>query len=130
MQEEEERLIKLNRMAENGGASTQLKGIKKGDNNNNINNNKNNGNDNQKVPFYKLFAFADKQDAVLMIVGTISAIGSGLAHPFMTLIFGHLINSFGSSDRSHVVHEVSKVIKPALLHDLSFSFFFVVGLIN
>ncbi|KAK9224004.1 hypothetical protein WN944_012453 [Citrus x changshan-huyou] len=96
-------------MAENGGASTQLKGIKKGDNNNNINNNKNNGNDNQKVPFYKLFAFADKQDAVLMIVGTISAIGSGLAHPFMTLIFGHLINSFGSSDRSHVVHEVSKV---------------------
>lgn len=102
-------MIKLNRMAENGGASTQLKGIKKGDNNNNINNNKNDGNDNQKVPFYKLFAFADKQDAVLMIVGTISAIGSGLAHPFMTLIFGHLINSFGSSDRSHVVHEVSKV---------------------
>lgn len=122
--QEEERFIKLNRMAENGGASSQLKGIKQGDNNNNINtnNNKNNGNDNQKVAFYKLFAFADKQDAVLMIVGTISAIGSGLAHPFMTLIFGHLINSFGSSDRSHVVHEVSKVIKPALLHHLSFFF--------
>lgn len=107
-------MIKLNRMAENGGASTQLEGIKEGDdnnNNNNINDNKNNnnGNDNQKVAFYKLFAFADKQDAVLMIVGTISAIGSGLAHPFMTLIFGHLINSFGFSDRSHVVHEVSKV---------------------
>lgn len=118
-------MIKLNKMAENGEASTQLKGIKNGDNKNN--NNNNNGNDNQKVAFYKLFAFADKQDAVLMIVGTISAIGSGLSQPFMTIIFGHLINSFGSSDQSHVVHEVSKVIKPAVLHDLSFFFFFWVN---
>ncbi|XP_043690434.1 ABC transporter B family member 9-like [Telopea speciosissima] len=45
-----------------------------------------------------------------MIVGTICAIGSGLAMPFMTLIFGQLINSFASTtDNSQVVQTVSKV---------------------
>lgn len=68
-----------------------------------------NGED-QKVAFHKLFTFADRLDVVLMIVGTLSAIGNGLAQPLMTLIFGQLINSFGSSDRSNVVKEVSKVI--------------------
>ncbi|XP_002519757.2 ABC transporter B family member 9 [Ricinus communis] len=64
---------------------------------------------NQKVPIYKLFAFADRLDMVLMIVGTVSAIGNGLAQPLMTLLFGQLINSFGTTDPSNVVHEVSKL---------------------
>ncbi|OVA18948.1 ABC transporter [Macleaya cordata] len=64
----------------------------------------------QKVSFYKLFTFADRLDVILMSIGTICAIGNGLAQPLMTLIFGQLINSFGASDRSHVVHEVSKVV--------------------
>lgn len=68
-----------------------------------------NGADDQKVQFYKLFSFADRLDVVLMIVGTIGAIANGLAQPLMTLIFGQLINSFGSSDQSNVVHDVSKV---------------------
>ncbi|KAL2475097.1 ABC transporter B family member 9 [Abeliophyllum distichum] len=63
----------------------------------------------QKVPFYKLFYYSDKLDIVLIIVGTISAIGNGLTQPIMTLIFGQIINSFGGTDSSHVVHEVSKV---------------------
>ncbi|KAL2473720.1 ABC transporter B family member 9 [Forsythia ovata] len=65
--------------------------------------------DDEKVPFYKLFAFADRVDVVLMIVGSISAVGNGLAQPIMTLIFGQLINSFAGTDQKHVVREVSKI---------------------
>ncbi|XP_059664692.1 ABC transporter B family member 9 isoform X1 [Cornus florida] len=63
----------------------------------------------QKVPFYRLFAFADRLDIALMIVGGVCAAGAGLAMPFMTLIFGELVNSFGSSDPKHVVHVVSQI---------------------
>ena len=63
----------------------------------------------QKVSFYKLFTFADRLDVLLMVVGSICAVGNGLSQPLMTLIFGQLINSFGSSDQSHVIDEVSKV---------------------
>lgn len=65
--------------------------------------------DDQKVPFYKLFSFADRLDIVLVTVGAISAIANGMTQPLMTLIFGQLINSFGATDPSHVVKEVSKV---------------------
>ena len=67
-------------------------------------------NGDQKVAFYRLFSFADRLDIMLMIVGMVSAIVTGMAQPMMTLIFGNVINSFGSTtDRSLVVHEVSKV---------------------
>lgn len=75
--------------------------------------NSNNGGNNKeldKVPFYKMFSFADRWDLILMIVGSISAIANGIAPPLMTLILGQIINSFGISSREHVVHEVSKVI--------------------
>ncbi|KAF3967837.1 hypothetical protein CMV_008211 [Castanea mollissima] len=65
--------------------------------------------ENQRVPFHKLFSFADRLDVILMILGTIGAIANGLSQPLMTLIFGQLINSFGSSDQSNVVKQVSKV---------------------
>lgn len=64
---------------------------------------------NQKVPFYKLFNFADRLDVTLMIIGTISAVANGLSQPLMTLIFGKLINAFGGSDPSAIVKQVSKV---------------------
>lgn len=73
------------------------------------NNNNKNGGDDQKVSFYKLFTFADRLDAVLMTVGSISAVANGLSQPIMTLIFGQMINSFGSSDQSDVVRRVAKV---------------------
>ncbi|KAK2993902.1 hypothetical protein RJ640_012776 [Escallonia rubra] len=63
----------------------------------------------EKVPIYKLFAFADRLDIVLMIVGTLGAIGNGLTQPIMTVIFGQLINSFGTSNDSEVIHEISEV---------------------
>ncbi|CAA0808893.1 ABC transporter B family member 11 [Striga hermonthica] len=62
------------------------------------------------IPFYKLFTFADSRDKILMIVGTIGAIGSGLAQPLMTLIFGELIDVFGKANKDSIVSEVSKVV--------------------
>ncbi|CAL9225482.1 unnamed protein product [Arabidopsis halleri] len=59
----------------------------------------------EKVSFYKLFSFADKNDVVLMTVGTISAVANGLTQPLLTLLFGQLINAFGSSE---IFQEVSK----------------------
>ncbi|KAK6124138.1 hypothetical protein DH2020_042111 [Rehmannia glutinosa] len=71
--------------------------------------------DDQKVAFYKLFSFADKLDVALIAIGTLSAMANGVSQPLMTLIFGQLINSFGGTDRSHVVHEVSKAAKAVQL---------------
>ncbi|EFH46332.1 P-glycoprotein 9 [Arabidopsis lyrata subsp. lyrata] len=70
---------------------------------------KKNDGGNQKVSFFKLFSFADKTDVVLMTVGTIAAMGNGLTQPLMTLIFGQLINAFGTTDPDHMVREVWKV---------------------
>lgn len=64
----------------------------------------------ETVPFYKLFAFADSTDILLMVVGTIGAIGNGMGLPLMTLLFGEMINSFGDNqNNTNVVSEVSKV---------------------
>ncbi|KAK6239564.1 hypothetical protein QUC31_005033 [Theobroma cacao] len=62
------------------------------------------------VPFYKLFAFADPTDILLMIVGTIGAIGNGLSMPLMTILFGELTDSFGENQNNNeVVDVVSEV---------------------
>ncbi|KAK3008816.1 hypothetical protein RJ639_013662 [Escallonia herrerae] len=62
------------------------------------------------ISFYKLFSFADSTDYVLMFIGTITAIGSGMCLPFMTVVFGDLVNVFGGTvDTKELVHEVSKV---------------------
>ena len=62
------------------------------------------------VPFHKLFYFADSLDYLLMSVGTISAIGNGICMPFMTIILGDVINSFGGAGNTKgVVDAVSEV---------------------
>jgi ATP-binding cassette subfamily B (MDR/TAP) protein 1 len=63
------------------------------------------------IPFLKIFSFADSTDTALMIVGTIGAIGSGLGMPLMTILFGQLINTFGSNQNNtnDIVHSISKV---------------------
>lgn len=75
--------------------------------------NKNNEADSENIaPYRKLFTFADSTDRVLMIIGTITAIGNGIAMPLQTLIFGELIDAFGGNqDDKDIVHQVSKVIK-------------------
>ncbi|KAF7145062.1 hypothetical protein RHSIM_Rhsim04G0241300 [Rhododendron simsii] len=67
-----------------------------------------NGKVDRKVAFYRLFSFADRVDIGLMMVGAVSGLANGLAQPLMMLVFGGLINSFGFSPPSQVVHEVSK----------------------
>ncbi|MBA0854373.1 hypothetical protein Goshw_029661, partial [Gossypium schwendimanii] len=62
------------------------------------------------VPFYKLFAFADSRDTLLMIVGTIGAVGNGICMPLMTILFGDLIDAFGENQNDdRVVDVVSRV---------------------
>ncbi|XP_031111349.1 ABC transporter B family member 4-like [Ipomoea triloba] len=62
------------------------------------------------APFYKLFSFADSTDILLMIVGTIAAVGNGLSLPLMTVLFGDVTDAFGQNQGDKdVVHAVSKV---------------------
>ncbi|WCJ22614.1 ABC transporter B family member 11 [Euphorbia peplus] len=61
------------------------------------------------VPFYRLFSFADSKDIMLMIIGTIGAIGNGGSMPLMTVLLGDTIDAFGGSQNDNVVDVVSKV---------------------
>jgi ATP-binding cassette, subfamily B (MDR/TAP), member 1 len=67
---------------------------------------KNENKKDEKMPFYKLFAFSDGYDKPLMFVGCVAAIANGLAMPLMTIIFGQLIDVFGGTK---IDYEVSKV---------------------
>lgn len=68
------------------------------------------GAEDQSVPLFKLFSFADRLDIALMIIGTGAAVANGLTQPLMSIIFGELINSFAKADQSDVVHTVSEVL--------------------
>lgn len=62
------------------------------------------------VPFHKLFAFADSFDIILMILGTIGAVGNGLGFPIMTILFGDVIDVFGQNQNStDVSDKIAKV---------------------
>lgn len=64
----------------------------------------------KRVPFYKLFSFADSTDKTLMIIGSIAAIGNGVCMPLMTVIFGDLVDAFGENQNpKEIVHVVSQV---------------------
>lgn len=86
---------------------------------------KSGGDQNAKtVPFLKLFSFADFTDVVLMIVGTLGAIGNGLGMPLLTVFFGEMINVIGSNQNSKgVIQAVSKVKRhaPQLARSISMS---------
>ncbi|CAI5996599.1 unnamed protein product [Closterium sp. NIES-65] len=49
------------------------------------------------VYYWQLFKFADKWDILLMIVGSVSAVGLGMAMPMISLLFGELTNAFGQN---------------------------------
>ncbi|XP_004234243.1 ABC transporter B family member 9 [Solanum lycopersicum] len=63
----------------------------------------------EKIPFYKLFAFADRNDIILMLFGILGAIASGVSKPLMSLMFGDLIDSYGTSDQSNILDKVSRI---------------------
>ncbi|CAO2203277.1 unnamed protein product [Urochloa humidicola] len=63
-----------------------------------------------RVRFHKLFAFADSTDVALMLLGALGAVANGAAMPFMTVLFGNLIDAFGGAMSIHeVVDRVSNV---------------------
>ncbi|CAH2057688.1 unnamed protein product [Thlaspi arvense] len=74
------------------------------------NNNEDHDEKTKTVPFYKLFAFADSFDFLLMILGTLGSIGNGLGFPIMTILFGDLVDAFGQNQsNTNVADGVSKV---------------------
>ncbi|KAG2407376.1 hypothetical protein LR48_Vigan01g291200 [Vigna angularis] len=65
---------------------------------------------NKTVPFHKLFSFARPWDCFLMLVGSISAVSTGISSCLMAILVGGMIDAFGGhADDKQVVHEVSKV---------------------
>ncbi|VFQ60302.1 unnamed protein product [Cuscuta campestris] len=63
----------------------------------------------QKVAFHRLFSFADRLDMALMFVGTVGAVVYGVTQPLTTVIFGKLINSFGTVASPRVVPVISQL---------------------
>ncbi|KAG2490598.1 hypothetical protein HYH03_010991 [Edaphochlamys debaryana] len=62
------------------------------------------------VPFLKLFSTADKWDILLMVLGTIGAIGNGTLLPLFAIFFGDFTDAFGSDTTSpDFVDKVSKI---------------------
>lgn len=64
-----------------------------------------------KVPFLKLFSFADFYDYVLMAIGSLGACAHGASVPVFFIFFGKLINIIGIAYLfpASVSHEVAKV---------------------
>jgi ATP-binding cassette subfamily B (MDR/TAP) protein 1 len=68
-----------------------------------------------KVPFLKLFSFADRWDCVLMAVGSLGACAHGASVPVFFIFFGKLINIIGLAYLfpTTVSGRVAKVTAPA-----------------
>lgn len=64
----------------------------------------------QTIPLYKLFGFADQFDVVLMVVGSVAAVGNGIMQPLWTLLMAQMIDSFATADSATVLRQVSKVL--------------------
>lgn len=62
-----------------------------------------------RVKFHELFKYADSTDMVLMLVGTVSAVASGMSQVIMMIIFGQVIAAFGDATRETLLNRVNKV---------------------
>jgi ATP-binding cassette subfamily B (MDR/TAP) protein 1 len=62
-----------------------------------------------KAPFHDLFRNADATDMVLMLVGTVSALASGMSQVVMAIIFGQMVDAFGGATPSTILPRVNKV---------------------
>ncbi|KAH9620347.1 hypothetical protein KSS87_015950, partial [Heliosperma pusillum] len=54
----------------------------------------------KKVPFYKLFSFADSTDKALMGIGCVAAVANGVSMPLMAILLGDLIDAFGHNQNT------------------------------
>ena len=73
----------------------------------------------ESAPSSSIFSVADSTDKVLMLVGTVGAIGHGLSVPLMALIFGSLVNAFEQSHTKNTVPMVSEVCSTSPLSHIS-----------
>uniref|UniRef100_A0A453NB59 Uncharacterized protein n=1 Tax=Aegilops tauschii subsp. strangulata TaxID=200361 RepID=A0A453NB59_AEGTS len=64
----------------------------------------------KKVSLLGMFRYADSLDVLLMVVGSLGAVGNGVAGSLMLVVFGDAINSFGESTTSTVLPAVTKVV--------------------
>jgi hypothetical protein len=62
-----------------------------------------------KAPFHDMFKNTDVTDMVLMLVGTVAAVGSGMSQVVMTIIFGRMIDAFGGATPDTILPRVNKV---------------------
>ena len=63
----------------------------------------------KRVSFTGMFQYADTMDLLLMLVGTLAAMGNGVTQPLMTVLLGDVINAFGGATTGNVLHRVNKV---------------------
>lgn len=47
------------------------------------------------LPLYSIFSFADALDCLLILVGTLGAVGTGLVLPIYLLLFIRVVNEIG-----------------------------------
>ncbi|KAI3888344.1 hypothetical protein MKX03_003096 [Papaver bracteatum] len=59
------------------------------------------------LPYYKLFSFADRYDILMMFIGTVSSIGSGLGLPLLVPMLGQVVDSIGRFENSNLVNEIA-----------------------
>jgi ATP-binding cassette subfamily B (MDR/TAP) protein 1 len=63
-----------------------------------------------RVPFHRLFAFANRTDAALMLLGAVGAMVNGVGMPLMAVLFGDLVDAFSGALSIHqVVNRISLV---------------------
>lgn len=63
-----------------------------------------------KVSFHDLFKNADAADVVLMLVGTVAALASGMSQVVMSIIFGRMVDAFGGATTDTILPRVDKVV--------------------
>ncbi|POM79423.1 Multidrug resistance protein ABC Superfamily [Phytophthora palmivora] len=64
----------------------------------------------RQVPLLELFSFADATDKLLMAVGTVGALGAGVLRPLMVVLWGNVINSFGSASAQESNDDISSSV--------------------
>ena len=62
-----------------------------------------------RVKFHELFKYADSTDMVLMLVGVVSAVASGVSQAIMMIIFAQVITDFGDGTPETILHRSNKV---------------------
>ncbi|XP_028213387.1 ABC transporter B family member 15-like [Glycine soja] len=68
-------------------------------------------NENGSIGFGSIFMHADGKDLLLMVLGTIGAVGEGLATPLVLYISSRMMNNIGSSsnmDGNTFIHNINK----------------------